>query len=246
MSKIWIIGASEGIGAALAEILANDGHRIAVSARNEDALVALKKKLISDSLAIKIDVTSLESIETAWNEIKTKWERPDIVIYNAGAYEPMEATKFNLQQAEKMVDVNFSGAMRVLSFVLPEFIAANSGHIALVGSVAGYRGLPSAIGYGASKAAIIHLAENLKLDLKDTNIKVQIINPGFVKTRLTDKNNFNMPSMISPEKAAKYIADGLFNKCFEIHFPKRFSYILKFLAALPYRAYFYILSKIKI
>ena len=243
---IWLVGASEGIGAALAAKLSAEGAHLALSARNADALKALASTLPGTPLLLPLDVTNQASIDAAWSRLNEAWPLLDMVIYNAGTYEPLDAQHFDLAKIERMVDVNFSGALRVLSHVLPNFLARNTGHIALVGSVAGYRGLPAALGYGASKAAIIHLAENLKADLARTDITVQIINPGFVKTRLTDKNDFAMPCIITAEKAADYIIAGLQSRRFEIHFPKRFSLILKLLSLLPASLYFALLKKTKL
>lgn len=236
---VWIVGASAGIGAELAKKLAEQGARLIVSARNHEALNQLASTLAgSGHIALPLDVMDDASISSAWQSLITHNTLPDMMIYNAGTYEPMSARQFQLGDVEKMVAINFSGVLKVLSHLLPHFMAKNAGHIALVGSVAGYRGLPDAMGYGASKAAIIHLAENLKVDLAKTNIQVQLISPGFVKTRLTDKNNFAMPFIISAEKAADYIVKGLDSNRFEIHFPRRFSVILKCLACLPYALYF--------
>ena len=192
--------------------------------------------------AFQLDVTDLSSVEAAWQEIINNFGCPDIVIYNAGTYEPMSSTQFDFIKAEQMVDVNFRGILRILKFVLPKFVKNNSGHIVLVGSVAGYSGLPNAIGYGASKAAVIHLAENLQADLYSTDIKIQIVNPGFVKTRLTDRNSFKMPFIITAEEAAKNILEGMQSKKFAIDFPKKFTLILKFLRILPYSIYFKLLK----
>ncbi len=255
---IWLIGASEGIGEALAAKLAAAGAHVCLSARQADKLEALKGSLQgTNHLAAPLDVTSLESLTSAWEKIQQNWPRVDTVIYNAGTYEPMDATQFDLAKVEHAVDVNFLGVHRMLSLVLPYFIERARSphpnplpegegipHIALVASVAGYRGLPAAMGYGASKAALIHLAENLKADLKDM-VKVQVINPGFVATRLTAKNNFHMPMMISAQKAADYIFAGLQSSRFEIHFPPAFSLLLKALARLPYGVYFWLLKHMK-
>jgi NADP-dependent 3-hydroxy acid dehydrogenase YdfG len=244
---VWLVGASEGIGAALATSLVRAGAHVTVSARSVDKLTQLVATLAgSNHHAVSVDVSDVHAVNAAWQMLITLWSQVDMVIYNAGAYTPMDATQFDLTVAEKMVDINFHGALRVLSCVLPYFISRNAGHIALVGSVAGYRGLPSAIGYGASKAALIHLAENVKADLADTNIRVQIINPGFVATRLTAKNDFAMPCIITPERAAQYIMAGLVSHRFEIHFPKRFSCMLKFLALLPYGMYFWALKRMRL
>ncbi|MDX2112803.1 MAG: SDR family NAD(P)-dependent oxidoreductase [Alphaproteobacteria bacterium] len=242
---IWLIGASEGIGEALAAKLALAGAHVCLSARQADKLEALKGSLQgTNHLTAALDVTSMDSLKAAWEKIHQNWPRVDTVIYNAGTYVPMDATQFDLAKVERTVDVNFLGAHRMLSLVLPYFIQQQKGHIALVASVAGYRGLPAAMGYGASKAALIHLAENLKADLKDM-VKVQVINPGFVATRLTAKNNFHMPMMITAQKAADYIFAGLQSSRFEIHFPPAFSLLLKALARLPYGVYFWLLKHMK-
>jgi NADP-dependent 3-hydroxy acid dehydrogenase YdfG len=244
--RIWLIGASEGIGAALAAYLAKQGAQLALSARNAVKLNEVMNALDSKGhIVAPLDVTDFATIQAAWSKIHETWPNVDMVIYNAGVYDPMNAREFDLAKLEHMVDINFRGALRVCSIVLPDFLRRNQGHIALVGSVAGYRGLPSAQGYGSSKAALIHLAENLKADLSDTHIKVQLINPGFVATRLTAKNTFQMPFIITPEKAAQAIVEGLNGSSFEIHFPKRFSYFLKVLSLLPDRIYFILLKLLK-
>lgn len=234
---LWLIGASEGIGAALAHALAAEGVTLTLSARNAERLDALRAELSGDGhRAIPLDVTSASSVAEAWAQVSSLL--PDMVVYNAGAYDPMGAAEFDLAKAERMVDVNFSGALRVLSLVLPAFMARQAGHLVLVASVAAYSGLPRALGYGASKAALLHLAENLHADFDGTPLRVQVVNPGFVKTRLTDKNDFSMPFMITPERAAAAMVRGMQSGAFEIHFPKRFTYLLKFLRLLPYPLYF--------
>jgi short-subunit dehydrogenase len=175
--------------------------------------------------------------------LRNTWGIPDMVIYNAGAYDPMPATAFDLARVEQMIDVNLMGAVRVLHQIV-EDMQATRGTIALVGSVAGYRGLPKAMGYGLSKAALIHLAENLRQDAGKDGLRVQIINPGFVKTRLTEKNEFAMPCCITAEEAARYMVRGLEKGIYEIHFPKRFTLLLKLLGLLPARLYFWICDKI--
>lgn len=242
--RIWLIGASEGIGRSLAFRLAECGALLALSSRNELVLKELAGSLQTASLErdapiiAPCDVRQEASVNQAFSSIMAQWKSFDILIYNAGYYEPMPAKKFDLPAIEAMVDVNLNGALRVLKNTLPVFLSAKAGHIALVGSIAGYRGLPNALGYGASKAALIHLAENLACDLLDTGIKVQIINPGFVKTRLTDKNNFHMPQLMTPEKASALIVDGLQSDRFEIRFPWLFSTFLKWARLLPARYYF--------
>lgn len=234
---VWLIGASEGIGAALAEKIAAQGAVLTISARNAERLQTLVASLQGTGhRALAADVTSLESLAHAWQSFGDSI--PDVIIYNAGTYKPMDVQHFELEPVESMLDVNLRGAFRVIGLVMPAFLKRNAGHIVLVGSVAGYRGLPSAMGYGASKAGMMHLAENLKADLKGTNIRVQLVSPGFVKTRLTDMNDFKMPCIITAEKAADYIVDGLNSSRFEIHFPKRFSLVLKLLSMLPAWIYF--------
>lgn len=240
---VWLVGASEGIGASLAARLAPACGHLILSARNADKLTQLASGLSANVSVLPLDVTDMDTIRRAWTQLEQKDQLPDVMIYNAGTYVPMDAMRFDLAGAEHMLDVNLHGALRVLSVLLPTFLKRNSGHIALVASVAGYRGLPGAIGYGASKSALIHLAENLKVDLFSTGIKVQVINPGFVQTRLTALNDFPMPCIIMPDKAAEYILQGLEKEVFEIHFPKRFSMLLKALSLLPNRLYFHLLHK---
>lgn len=241
--RIWLVGASEGIGEMLAKKLALAGHTLVLSARNEEKLQSIVATLHGGNHeAIALDVADDASVEAAW---KLQHTPPDLLIYNAGVYEPMAADAMTLETIERMVNINFSGALRVLSRVIPAMVARKSGHIALVGSVAGYTGLPAAMGYGASKAAMIHLAENLACDLHKHHIKVQIINPGFVKTRLTDKNDFKMPGLITAEQAADYIMAGLESKRFEIRFPWAFSGFLKLLRIVPYRLYFALIRSVK-
>jgi short-subunit dehydrogenase len=235
--KIWLIGATHGIGEALVEKLIAHGCIVAASGRSIDKLNELKAKYGEKLIPLTCDVTDYESIKSAFE----KFSNPDIVIYNAGYYEPMNCREFDLSKVEQMIDINLNGAIRLLHVLLPNW---QRGTIALVGSVAGYRGLPNAIGYGLSKAAIIHLAENLRQDLPTDKFKVQIINPGFVETRLTAKNDFKMPFCITAERAAEYIIQGLKREAYEIHFPKRFTTPLKIISALPSRLYFWVSEKI--
>ncbi len=239
---IWLLGASEGIGHAVAQLLAQQGAILALSARQHDKLELLAASLAgSGHLVLPLDVQNAASVVAAYQSLRKAWGMPAMVIYNAGYYEPMTTQKFELALVEKMLDINVGGAVRVLAQILPDFIAANAGHIVLVGSIAAYRGLPGAIGYGASKAALLHLAENMAVDLQHTNIKVQIISPGFVKTRLTAKNDFAMPQIIEADQAARHIVAGLQSNQFEIAFPWGLSTLLKMLRWLPARIYFRLL-----
>jgi short-subunit dehydrogenase len=239
--NVWLIGASDGIGASLARRMARDGYRVALSARNAERLRALSLELAGTGhLVAPLDLQKPESVTAAWNMVRKSWAEAggtNMLIYSAGAYDPMNAETFVLESAETMITVNLTGAFRALGCILPEFLARNTGHIVLVGSLAGYRGLPNAIGYGASKAGLNHLAENLRLDLGKTEIKVQLVSPGFVRTRLTDKNDFAMPFLMTPEAAADHIADGLRKNHFEIRFPWQMAVIFDILYLLPRRLY---------
>jgi short-subunit dehydrogenase len=244
MKTIWLVGASEGIGRALATELAKDkNNSLILSARNKERLEELAQDLEKTPLLIEMDVGNKGSIAKAWNEIKKASISIDTIIYCAGYYKPMSAESMEIDEIEKMIEVNLVGAFRVLNLVIPEFIQRKNGHIVLIGSVAAYIGLPNGIGYGSSKAGIIHLAENLKCDLADYNIKVQVVNPGFVKTRLTDLNTFQMPSIITSEEAAIYISNAMKTNAFESRFPFVFPNFLKLISKLPYWLYFK-LSKI--
>jgi short-subunit dehydrogenase len=244
--NIFLVGASEGIGKNLAIELANLGANVAIGARNIDKLNEILPQLIGkNNLAVKIDVTDLTSVESSFADVKKHFGNIDILIFNAGFYEPMGAKNFSLEPALNMIETNLNGGFRVVNCALPDMLKNNFGEIILVASVAGYCGLPNAIGYGASKAGLIHFAENLKCDLSDTNIKIKVVNPGFVKTRLTDKNSFKMPFIITPEKAAEYIISGITSEKFDINFPKRFTLILRFLRLLPYSLYFKIAKNFK-
>ena len=231
--RVWLVGASAGIGAALAHELARRGARLALSARSADTLRALD---IPEALLLNCDATQTESLARAHQEVRDHFGEIDIVVYLAGDYVPMRAQDFDLARAEQVVDINFNGAMRLAATVLPT-LDTGAG-IAFVASVAGYRGLPRSLCYGPGKAALIHFAECLYLDLAKRGIGVWVINPGFVQTRLTARNDFAMPALLSPAQAATAIIDGFRSGHFEIHFPKRFTRILKLLSWLPYRWYF--------
>lgn len=240
MKKVWLIGASEGIGRALALELARQRYQLFVSARSQDRLVSLVEECEGQHYAVSLDVQSNVSIEQAWQQIQDI----DILIYCAGDYKPMSAKQIEIEPIERMIDINLTGCFRVLNVVLPTFIQRDQGKVVLIGSIAAYRGLPNAMGYGASKAGILHLAENLACDLHDTKIDVQIINPGFVKTRLTDLNKFDMPSLMTTEAAAKAIAKRIQKNKFESRFPSLFANALKIMSRLPYWLYFRLLSRL--
>ena len=237
--RVWLVGASSGIGAAVAHTLAGQGARLAVSGRN---LAKLQGLNIENALLLPCDATDTSSLADARQSLLAAFGGVDLVIYLAGDYVPMRADSFDLALAEKIISVNFNGAMRLAATVLPDLPVG--GGIAFVASVAGYRGLPKALAYGPGKAALIHFAECLHIDLAPQGIGVWLINPGFVSTQLTAKNDFEMPALQTPEQAAIATVDGFRTGNFEIHYPKRFTRFMKFMALLPYRWYFPLLRRV--
>ncbi|MGB8339199.1 MAG: SDR family NAD(P)-dependent oxidoreductase [Burkholderiales bacterium] len=242
--RVWIIGASTGIGAALSTALLKKNARVAVSSRKAEVLQTLVAGHETNSLVLPLDLTVTEQISVAQNELVKAWGGFDLVLYIAGDHKPMHAWDFELDDARHLVEINFMGVVNGLSVAIPQLLKQPKGHIAIVASVGGYSGLPQALIYGATKAACINLAETMYIDLERKNIAVTLINPGFVKTPLTDKNTFNMPALVSAEEAASEIIRGLERGNFEIHFPKRFTFWLKLLRMLPYRIYFYLIHKL--
>ena len=242
--RVWIIGASTGIGAALADALHSRKAKVAISARSADKLASMVTRLgTSRAIALPLDIRDVATIQAAENELIAAWGGYDLVVFMAGDYTAMRAWELDLKVAQQMIDINWGGFMNGLSVVIPQLMKAGSGGIALVSSVAGYRGLPKSLVYGPTKAALINLAETLYLDLKEKGLDIYLICPGFVKTPMTDKNDFEMPSLITPEQAALEIIKGFENGEFEIHFPKGFTRMLKFLRHLPYSLYFPAIKK---
>ena len=231
--RVWIVGASSGIGAALARELAARGARVAVSARDAHALAA-----VGAELELAVDVRDARALGAAAAAVVDAFGGLDLAVYCAGTYAPMRATAFDLAAALEHDDVNYRGALRWLDAVLPVLLAQRGGHLSLVSSVAGWRGLPQALAYGPTKAALINLAEILHLDLSDRGIGVSVVNPGFVATRLTACNDFPMPALMTPQQAARRIVDGWQQGRFDIHFPRRFTAWLRLLRCLPDGAYF--------
>lgn len=235
--RVWIIGASSGIGAALARALLARGARVAVSARREEALAALVERG-GHALVLPFDVNDAAKLAQAEHTLVETWGGYDLVVYMAGDYTPMPVAEFKLARAQELLNTNLRGALNALSVVLPRLLLARRGAIALVASVAGYRGLPQSLVYGPTKAALINLSEALYLELRPHGIEVFLINPGFVATPLTAGNKFTMPALISAERAAAEIIRGFAHGRFEIHFPRRFTGWLKVLRLLPYAWYF--------
>lgn len=242
--RVWIIGASTGIGAALAQRLAREGARLALSARSQDKLAALAAGM-PGALVLPLDVRDAAALASAYATIVAEWGGADVTLFNAGTYSPMSATAFDLAHMNEHFAINYHGVTNGLAAILPDYLARAASHpcIAIVSSVAGLRGLPLALAYGPSKAALINLAETLYLDLAPKGIAVTVINPGFVDTPLTQQNTFQMPALISAEEAAKHIVAGFAAGEFEMHFPKRFTRWLHALRLLPYTAYFALIGK---
>ena len=238
---VWLVGASTGIGEATASALHALGAMVIVSARNAEALGTFKNRH-PGSVVLPLDVTDVHAVRAAAERIRAVGPL-DCVVYCAGHYKAMRGFDLQLEGMVRHMDVNYHGALYVLDAVLPGMLAQGRGHISLVGSVAGYRGLPNSLAYGPTKAALINLAETLYLDLKDKGIGVSIINPGFVQTPLTAGNNFAMPALLTPQQAASAIVKGWAHGAFEIHFPKRFTLWMKALRLLPNRLFFSLVGR---
>jgi short-subunit dehydrogenase len=224
----WLIGASEGLGREISKKLSNAGAHLILSARNQERLESLSAEL-ANTRVLALDVTDSVAVKKAITEVGSI----DGVIYNVGAYEPLRATEWDVDASLMMTDVNFTGALRILGNLVPIFLRLGRGDITLIGSLAGYRGLPASIGYGASKAALISLAETMRYDLKGTGVVVRIVNPGFIKTRLTEKNSFKMPMLMSSERAATRVINAMSSKRFRTDFPAPFSWFIKTLQFIP-------------
>lgn len=236
--RVWVIGASSGIGAATARLLLEKGARVALSARSRQPLERLAAPAPGAALALALDANRAEEVEGALREIVARWGGLDLVVFCAGTYTPLRAWGLDAERAGEMLRLNLASVVSGLEKVLPQLLCQGSGGVALVSSVAGYRGLPNALVYGATKAALINLAETLYLDLAPRGIAVYLVNPGFVKTPLTDGNTFPMPALVSAEEAARKIVAGMERGRFEIHFPRRFTALLKLARLLPYSLYF--------
>jgi short-subunit dehydrogenase len=240
-TTVWLVGASTGIGQATASALHALGAQVVVSARKAQALDAFVQAH-PGARALALDVTDAQAVQAAAMQLQARGPL-DCVVYCAGHYQAMRAFAMDVPNMQRHMEVNYTGALQVLNAVLPAMLARGAGHISLVGSVAGYRGLPNSLAYGPTKAALINLAETLYLDLHDKGIGVSIINPGFVQTPLTANNQFDMPALLTPAQAAQAIVKGWARGAFEIHFPKRFTLWMKALRLLPNRMFFALVRK---
>jgi short-subunit dehydrogenase len=240
--RVWLIGASTGIGAATARQLLAGGARVAISARQAEKLSDVAGGHPNARIE-PLDFTDSAQVAAAWHRILIAWGGLDLVLILAGTHAEIRAWELTEQNAMALLETNLHAVIKTTAVVLPVLLAQGKGAIGIVASVAGYRGLPKALIYGASKAALINFAETLYLDLHPKGLGVYLINPGFVKTPLTDRNEFRMPHLISADEAATAIVAGLAAGDFEIDFPKTFTRQLKFLRILPYRWYFALIRK---
>ena len=240
---IWITGASSGIGKALSIKFAQEGWIVAASARREGLLQELTK--INQNIhSFPLDVTNPEQCKKVFEEIKKKFNNIEISIFGTGIHDPNSEKKFNLDKIRKIMEVNYFGTMNSINSVYDYYNDKKGGQISIISSVAGYRGLPAAGAYCASKSALTSFTESLRFEMIRKNVRVSLVSPGFIKTPMTDQNDFPMPMIKSPEFAAEQIYIGLTKKTgFEIHFPKAFTFFLKFLRILPYRLYLFLIDK---
>jgi len=236
---VWIIGASSGIGRATAAALYREGARVIVSARQAPALAEFVAQH-PGCVALALDVGDSRALHAVAAQAQARAGRQGLalVLYCAGHYRAQSATAFDLAEMQRHLAVNYGGVLHLLDAVLPQLLAAGQGHLSLVGSVAGYRGLPMSLAYGPTKAALNNLAENLYLDLQPRGIGVSIVNPGFVETPLTAQNAFPMPALISADEAAERMLQGWARGRFEMNFPRRFTAWVRLLRCLPDAWYF--------
>ncbi len=241
--KIWVTGASTGIGKAVAEKFSKEGWKVAISARRGELLKDIAKD--NNIFAYPLDVTNENKVDEIFKKILEDFKSIDLCIFNAGTYDPKLEKEINPEQIRKTMEVNFFGVVNCVKSVEEYFKNKKNGHISIVSSIAGYRGLPNSSGYGPSKAALSNLTESLYFDFKKYNIKISLISPGFIKTPMTDKNKFRMPFIKSPEFAAEKIYNGLVkSNAFEITFPKQLTTLFKFFKVLPNRIYLFLISKL--
>jgi len=237
--RIWIVGGSSGIGIELVKKWLNQGHFVVVSARHASdtkEVLALKNIYEAQLQVVDIDVTSMDSVSKAVYQAWRRFDGLDVWFYNAAVYEVMSIKEWNIAQFDMMMQVNYMGAVKIMSELVPYFEAQKSGRWIWNASLSSYFGLPLGGGYSAPKAALVNLAEALQPELKEKGIELQIINHGFVKTRLTEKNTFEMPELMSPEFAAEKIIEQTQKAYrFEIHFPFKLSTFLQSLRLMPYR-----------
>jgi len=240
--KIWITGASSGIGKALALKFAEENWLVAISARRVELLAELAQN--ENIKSFPLDVTNDHKVQETFSNILKKFTDIDLCVFCSGAYDPKLEQEINKEQIRKIMNINFFGVLNCIKTVENYFKNKKRGQISIVSSVAAYRGLPNSTGYGPSKAALTNLTESLYFDFKKHNVRISLVSPGFIKTPLTNKNTFSMPFIKSPEFAANKMFNGLTkSSAFEIHFPKELTLVLKFLRILPYRVYLFLINR---
>ncbi len=236
--RYWLIGASAGLGAALARKMSAAGIDLVLSARSEDDLNDLAGTLVGKAQVVPLDVTDTDMIAEAVEEVG----EVDGVVFLAGVYWPFGADEWDAEKANLMADVNFTGAMRCMGAIVPRFVERDRGHVVLTGSLTGFRGLPNSVAYTASKAGVMSMAECMRCDLRQTGVKVQLVTPGFIRTRLTDKNDFKMPQIMEPEKAAEIVFTHMGTSKFQRAFPRPLSWALRAGQFLPESLYYRIMG----
>ncbi|WP_425093925.1 SDR family NAD(P)-dependent oxidoreductase [Tropicimonas sp. S265A] len=236
--RYWLVGASEGLGRAVALHLSRMGVEVIVSARNADRLAELVADLPGKGSYVTVDISDSASVRDAADQIGDI----DGMVFLAGVYWPLAAQDWDAEKVEAMCDINFTGAARCVGAVLPAMVAKDAGHIVLTGSLSGFRGLPGATGYGASKAGVMYLAEGMQADLRNSGVDIQVVNPGFIKTRLTDKNDFKMPFIMEPEDAAREVVEHMMSDNFKRSFPTLFGSMFRMSQFLPDWLYYRIFA----
>ena len=240
--KIWITGASSGIGKALAEKFAAEGWKVAASAGRKEILDKMSEH--ENIFSYPLDVTNQDQIKNSFEKIIEDFNGLNLCVFSSGTYDPKLEQEINVVQNKFVMETNFFGVLYCIKAVENYFKNKKDGHISIVSSIAAYRGLPNSSGYGPSKAALTNLTESLYFDFKKYNVRISLVSPGFIKTPLTDKNEFPMPFIKSPEFAAEKMFNGLTkSKAFEIHFPKALTILLKIFRVLPYKIYLFLIDK---
>lgn len=237
--RYWLVGASDGLGLALAHQMSRAGAELILSSRTAQSLQKAVESLPGRASAVVCDVADSQSVKAAAEQVGDV----DGLVFLAGVYWPMKATEWDADKVEAMCNVNFTGCARVVGSVIPQMVNRGSGHIVITGSLSGFRGLPGAIGYAASKSGVMALAESIHCDLRGSGIEVQLANPGFIKTRLTDKNDFSMPFLMEPEEAAREMFELMTSDGFKKSFPMVFSWVFRLSQFLPDWAYYRLFAR---
>jgi NAD(P)-dependent dehydrogenase (short-subunit alcohol dehydrogenase family) len=242
----WITGASTGIGRALSLDLARDGYLVVLTARSADKLESLKSEIVAlggKAVTAVGDVTDEKAMAELVDRIEIEHGAIALAVFNAGNYWPTDGTRLDIEAFRKTYDINVFGVLNGLVPLVERYKRRGRGHAVIVSSVSGYAGLPKAAAYASSKAAMINMAECLKFDFDKMGLGIQVVNPGFIDTPLTEKNDFPMPFLMPVEKASRRLADGLKSQSFEITFPRRFTFMLKLICKLPYPLYFWLVGR---